>query len=131
MKLTLIPVLDENNNFLGVITMQNMVQHFSKLTMADNPGGIIILELNINDYSLSEIAQIVESNDTKVLSLYICSHPDSTKMDVTLKVNKTDIAGVLQTFNRYDYTVKASYSADDLTNDLKDRFLSFMNYLNM
>ncbi|MCK4408396.1 MAG: CBS domain-containing protein, partial [Bacteroidales bacterium] len=86
---------------------------------------------NNNDYSLTEIAQIVESNGAKVLSLYVTSHPDSTKIEVTLKINKIDILPVLQTFNRYNYIVKASYSEKENLDDLRERFESLMNYLNI
>jgi hypothetical protein len=112
--------------------MNSLSRHLAEMTSVINPGGIIVLEINANDYNLSEIARIVESNDAKVLSLYITSHPDSTKMDVALKINRIDIGPVLQTFFRYNYLVKASWSNEDTYNDdLRDRFDSLMNYLNV
>ena len=92
---------------------------------------IIVLEINDKDYLLTEIAQIVESNDAKVLSMYITSHPDSTKFEVTLKINKMDVGSILQTFNRYDYIISASFTEDTYTDNLQDRFDSLMNYLNI
>lgn len=130
-KLTLVPVLDNNNKYLGSITLNILVKNFSKIAAINNPGGIIVLDINNNDYSLTEIAQIVESNSAKVLSLYVTSHPDSTKIEVTLKINKIDILPVLQTFNRYNYIVKASYSEKEDLDDLRERFESLMNYLNV
>jgi CBS domain-containing protein len=132
MKLTVLPVLNEKKQYIGVITLANLVQHLSDIAALDNPGGIIILEINEKDYSLSEIAQIVESNDAKVLSLYITSFPDSTKMEVTLKLSVIDLGAVVQTFNRYNYTIKATYSDKEGYDDgLRDRFDSLMNYLNI
>lgn len=131
MRLTLLPVLDHNNNYLGAVTLADLVHKLSAITAVNNPGGVIILEVNQNDYSLSQIAQIVESNDAKVLSLYITSETDSTKLEITLKINKVDIRQVLQTFNRYDYAVKASYSNQHSAEDLKDRYDLLMKYLNM
>ena len=132
LKLSVLPVLDKENHYLGLITLTDLVQSFSKITAVDNPGAIIVLELNINDYSLSEISQIVESNDARVLSLYISSHKDSTKMEVTLKINKTDLLPIIQTFNRYDYIVSASYSEEAETNQFyQNRYDSFMRYLNI
>jgi len=131
LRLTLLPVLDRNNNYLGVITLSELVHKFSTLTSADNPGGIIILELNNNDYSLSEIAQIIESNDSKVLSLNVTSFPDSTKIEITIKLNKIDIKNVLQTFYRYNYTVTVSYSEEKFNDVINDRFDMLMNYLNI
>ncbi len=132
LKLTMLPVLDEKGHYLGMITMNSLCQHLAEMTSIINPGGIIVLEINNNDYNLSEIARIVESNDAKILSLYITSHPDSTKMDVALKINRIDIGPVLQTFFRYNYIVKASWSTEDAYNDdLRERFDSLMNYLNV
>ena len=131
LKLTLVPVLDNNNKYMGSITLNILVKNFSKIAAINNPGGIIVLDINNNDYSLTEIAQIVESNGAKVLSFYVTSHPDSTKIEVTLKINKIDILPVLQTFNRYNYIVKASYSEKENLDDLRERFESLMNYLNI
>lgn len=129
-KISLMPVLDSDENYLGVITMTELVQHFSSMSAVNNSGGIIILELNINDYMLSEIAHIVESNDSKILSSYITSHPDSTRLELTLKINNRDLSRVLAAFYRYNYTVTASYSDSDFEQDLKKRYDSLMNYLN-
>ena len=131
-KLTLLPVLNTKNHYLGVITLTDLVQRLSAITSLNNPGGIIVLEINQKDYLLTEIAGIVESNDAKILSLYITSHPDSMKLELTIKLNRVDIGAVLQTFYRYNYTVKASWSKEDSFSDgLQDRYDSLMNYLNI
>jgi len=129
--LSLVPVLDEKHNYLGVITLSNLVKQFSKISAFENPGGIIVIELNVNDYSISEIAQIVESNDAKVLSLYVSSHKDSTKLELTIKINKIDLTSILQTFYRYNYVIKASFSEKDDLDIIQERFDSLMNYLNI
>lgn len=131
LKLSLLPVIDINSQFLGVITLLDLVQNLSKIAAIQNPGGVIILEVNANDYSLSEISQIIESDDAKVLSLYIHSFPDSTKMEVVIKLNRIDIEPVLQTFNRYNYIVKASYAEQNNSDDLLNRYNLLMNYLNI
>ncbi len=131
-KLTLLPVLNTKNQYMGVISLTDLVQKLSAITSTKNPGGIIVLEVNQKDYLLTEIAGIVESNDSKILSLYVTSHPDSTKLEITIKVNRVDIGALLQTFSRYNYLVKASWSKEDSFSDgLQDRFDSLMNYLNI
>lgn len=130
-QITLIPVLDQNSNYFGCITLQKLLGNFAGIISVNNPGSIIILELSYNDYSLSEIAQIVESNDAKVLSLFITSFPDSTKIELTLKLNIMNVAPVIQTFNRYDYFVKASYNEDTEIDDLKQRYDSLMKFLDI
>jgi len=131
LKVSLIPVIDHKNNYLGVITLRKLLDEIAATTAIHNPGGIIVLEINANDYSLSEIAQIVESNDTRILSLYITSHEDSTQMDVTLKLNRMDIAALLQTFNRYNYNVKVILVEQEINDDLQDRYDSLMKYLSI
>lgn len=132
LKLTVIPVLDEKNNYLGLITQADLLYYFADLLAVKNLGGIIVLELNQNDYSLSQIAQIVESNAAKILGLYVSSPNDTMKMDVTLKINRTDLSAVLQTFTRYNYTIKASYLDDNTMDSLyNDRYDQFMRYLSI
>jgi acetoin utilization protein AcuB len=131
MKLTVVPVLDNDQHYLGLISLSSILKQFGLLAATNEPGGIIVLEMNTNDYSLSQIAQIVEGNDGKILSCYVNSLSDTTKIEVTLKVNKEDIAGILQTFYRYNYTVKASFNQSRFSDDMKNRFDSFMNYINI
>lgn len=131
-KLTLVPVLDNENNYLGCITLLGLAQHFAKITSINEPGSIIVIEVNSIDYSLSEISRIVESNDAKILSSYITSHDDSIKFEVTIKVNKVDVTSIIQTFNRYNYIITATFSEESNLDDMiNDRYKSLMNYLNM
>jgi len=131
LELTLLPVVDAKENYLGVISKKKLIEEFSEITAVKSSGAILVLEISVNDYSLSEIAQIVESNDTKILSTYITSHPDSTKMDVTIKLNRNDISPVLQTFNRYNYIVKGIYAEPEVSDDLNERFDALMKYLSI
>lgn len=130
-KVSAVAVLDEQNNYTGVITADSILFKISQMPFVHEPGGIIVLEINIRDYSLSQIAQIVEGNDAKILNMYITPHHDSTKMEVTLKINKDDLSSVLQTFSRYNYTVKATFHQSRLYDDLKKRFDEFMHFLNI
>ncbi len=130
-KLTLIPVVDEKNHYLGSITLQCLTKYFARLAAVDNPGGIIVLEMGIRDFVLSEIARIVESNDAIILSLYVMNLPDSTKMQVTIKVNKMDIAPIIATFNRFNYDIKASFFQKEYDQTLNDRYDSLMRFLDI
>lgn len=131
LKLTLLPVLDDKNHYLGVITQGILIDEISNITSIQNPGATLVLEVSSNNYSLSEIAQIVESNDAKILSCFITSRPDSTEMDVTIRINRMDFYPILQTFNRYNYVVKASYGESNYYEDLQERYDMLMNYLNV
>ncbi|MGE5424906.1 MAG: CBS domain-containing protein [Syntrophothermus sp.] len=129
--LTLLPVLDEKDRYRGAIIENSLITSLANITAVNNPGGIIVLEMSEKNYLLTEIAQIVESNDAKILSLYLTSDPDSTKLEVTLKLNRIDISSVIQTFTRYGYTIQASYPEDTYNDGLQDRFDALMNYLNI
>ena len=132
LKLSVGPVLDNKNHYKGVITTNDLIRHIAGISSMDQPGGIIVLEMVDRDYSLTQIAQIVESNNIKVLSMYITSPAESTGLEVTLKVSTTDIMALIRTFERYNYDVKTWVT----TNDSIDRFYSerfdlLMKYLNM
>ncbi len=128
----LLPVLDEKGSYLGCISIHNLIKHIGSFTAVSNPGAVILLELNQNDYVLSQIAQIVESNDAKILSLYVTSDKNSTKLEVTIKISAMEVQAILQAFNRYNYIIKATYTEDEeMYNDLRDRYDSLMKYLNI
>ena len=131
LKLSVLPVLNEQQHYVGLIPITALSNQFATLAATREPGGIIVLEMNVHDYSLLQIAQIIEGNDSKILSCYVNNLPDSTRIEVTLKVNRDDLSGILQTFQRYNYTVKASFHMARHADDIKNRFDSFMNYLNV
>lgn len=130
-KLTTLPVIDEKGLYLGVITLADLVEKMAATAAVSNPGGILVLELNANDYSLVEISRIIEENDTKILSLYVSSPADSTRLELTLKLNRIDIQPVIQSFIRHDYTIKASFFESDYFDNLRERYDLLMTYLNV
>jgi acetoin utilization protein AcuB len=132
LKLTVVPVLDEKLHYKGVITTTDLVRYLAGISSMEQPGGIIVLELIERDYSLSQIAQIVEGNNVKVLSMYITSPPDSTRLEVTIKLNTNDLISVIRTFERYNYEVKTWVTSDDeMDRFYSERFDLLMKYLNM
>jgi CBS domain-containing protein len=132
MKLSIVPVLDEKSHFKGVILVSDIVGYLAGISGLDLPGGIIVLELLERDYSLSKISQIVESNNARILSSYITSPSESTRLEITLKVNTVSLGSIIRTFERYGYEVKTWVSEDDsLDRFYSDRFDSFMKYLDI
>ncbi|MDP4222496.1 MAG: CBS domain-containing protein [Bacteroidota bacterium] len=132
LKLTVVPVLDEKMHYKGVITTSDLVRYLAGISSMDQQGGIIVLEMTERDYSLSQIAQIIEGNNVKVLSMYITSPPDSTRLEVTVKVNSNDLASIIRTFERYNYDVKTWVTSDDnMDRFYSERFDLLMKYLNM
>jgi acetoin utilization protein AcuB len=132
LKLSVVPVLDNNNHYKGVITISDLIRHLAGISSIDQPGGIIVIELIERDYSLSQIAQIIESNNIRILSTYITSSPESTKLEVTIKVNTGDLVSVIRTFERYNYEVKTWVTTNDSMDQFySERFDLLMKYLNI
>lgn len=129
--LTVVPVLNPNKNYLGVITINAMNTYFAELTAVTEPGAIIVLEISNRNNSLAHMAQIIESDNAQILSSYMRSFPDSTRVEITLKINKQDISSITSTFLRYNYDIKAVFSQNDRPDDTMDRYDSLMNYLNL
>lgn len=131
MKLTLLPVVDQWNSYIGVITLPSLIKYITMNASILNPGGLIVLEVAENDYSMAEISQIVESNNARIIGAFFTTHPDSTVIDITLKINDIDLNPVIQTFERYNYTIKATFAEKDDLDELKDRYDSLMNFLSI
>jgi len=130
-QLTVVPVLDNKKNYLGMISINAMNKYFAALTAVEEPGGIIVLEINNKNNSLAHMSQIVESDNAQILSSYVRTFPDSTRIEVTLKVNKLDISAIIATFLRYEYTIKATFNHTENKDTSMDRYDSLMNYLNL
>lgn len=129
-KLSIVPVLDNMKNYIGMVSVNTMTEYMATLMSVKEPGGIIVLEIDNRSNSLAHIAQIVESNNAQILSSYIQSFPDSTRLEITLKLNRTDISAIIASFLRYDYQIKATFN--DIKNDSgQDRYDQLMNYLNI
>lgn len=127
--LTVVPVLDPMGMFLGTITEHQALKKFAEVGNIHEPGSIVVLELNVVDYSLFDIARIVEGNDGRILSVHGHTLPDSSRMEVTLKINLEDVSGILQAFERHDYFVKTTYQGSKFKEDLRDRYEGLMRYL--
>lgn len=130
-KISVVPVLDRNERYLGCTSIHQLMNLISNTGGIKEQGGIIVLEMNKVDYSMAQIAQIVESNNAKILSSYVLSLPDSTRIEVTLKINEIDLERILRTFVRYDYIIKASYQKSEFEDDLRNRFDALMNFMNL
>ena len=128
--LSIIPVLNEKNDYLGAITNRRLLYTIAKSTAIQSIGGVIVLKIKHNDYHMSEIARIIESNNAKILSSYITSESEMEYIEVTIKLNKVNITSIVKDFERFDYIITASYNKVDQTIDLTDRYESLMRFLN-
>lgn len=130
--LSVVPVLDRKGNYKGSLTLPDILKGLDTLLCAEQVGGIIVLEVNRLDYSMAEIAQIIEYNEVRLLSCYTSGNNDSKQVNITLKVNTLYIEPVLDTFIRYGYTIKNSFvTGEEAEDSLRERYGLLMKYLSM
>jgi acetoin utilization protein AcuB len=130
-RIDIVPVLNEKEEYEGIVTVNDLVQYFAEIKSVYTPGGIIILEIALKDYSMSQIAQLIEAEGAHILSAGVAPTDDSKVIELTLKIDKVDLSRILAALYRYNYKVIASYHQSEHAEDLKNRFDEFMNYLNI
>lgn len=126
-----VPVVDDENNYLGLISAESCLRAFATLNSVKEEGGILELEISQKDYSLSEIAKIAEENNANILCLYTHTNRGEGVTEITLKVNTTELTVLVAAFERYNYEVKSIYNDTEYTEDLQHRYDSLMRYLNV
>jgi acetoin utilization protein AcuB len=130
-RISVLPILDINEQYLGCTSVHQLMNCVANTASIKEVGGIVVLEMNRIDYSLAQIARIVESENAKILSSYIMSSSDSMKIEVTLKIAEVDLSRIIRSFERYDMVVKASFQRSTDENDMQFRYDALMNYLNI
>lgn len=126
----LVPVLDEKGRIEGYYDLTDVVSVFIDTPFFTEPGGIIVLAKGIKDYSFSEIAQIVESNNTKLIGGFITDSKNDV-IQITIKIASSNLNDILQTFRRYNYNVLFGNTDDQFLEDLKERSDYLDKYLNV
>jgi acetoin utilization protein AcuB len=127
-----VAVLDEEENYTGIITISDTITAFAQTYAVQNPGGILILSMHERDYSLAEISRLVESNDTKILSVFVnVDEHDPLKVKITLKFNRTDLSHIIATLERFNYKIVAQFHQSVIRETEKDRLDILLRYLNI
>ncbi|MFD2564125.1 CBS domain-containing protein [Aquimarina rubra] len=126
----IMPVLDDDNNYQGYFELGDIMNLFNETPFLSEPGNILIVEKGVLDYSFSEVSQIVESNNAKLLGLFI-SNMENDVTQITLKINDSDINNIVQTFRRYSYNIVSKHHEDSFLNNLKERSQYLEKYLNI
>jgi len=128
----LVAVLDENSEYLGVITVQDTITTFAQTAAVQAPGAILVLSMDARDYSLSEISRLIESENAKILGSTISEDSlDPAKLKLTLKINKTDLSHVVATLERFDYKIIARFQEPKVFDDSQERIDILMKYLDI
>lgn len=124
------PVLNEKNVYLGYYELKDIIGLFNETPFFYDAGGILVVEKGADDYSFSEISQIVESNNGKLLGAFV-SKSNNEIIEVTLKIGNTGLNNIIQTFRRYSYNIISGHEEDSYIESLKERSDYLNKYLNM
>ncbi len=129
--ISLVPVVNETRGLDGVITQNELIHTAGKFTGAEEPGGLIVLEMEKRNFSFGEISRLVETNDAYITQLNTAVDPATNMLLISLKVNKNEISDIVATFQRYDYGVRYYFGEESYENELKENYDLLMTYLRM
>lgn len=129
--ISVIPVVDDENNLNGSILATDLLAHVAQFLHLQEAGAMIVLEIDPQHYSFSEISKLIESNDAQVTQLNTSRNSQTGLMLVTIRLNKLEVSDIVATFQRYEYNVKYYSGEEQYTNELKSNYENLMNYLNI
>lgn len=129
--LTVAPVLNEKKEYLGCITPNEMAHCFAEVVAVEENGAFVILDVERYNYSLSQIASIVESNHGKILNVFLYQAPDSSRVYVNIKINTEDMSSIVLTFERFGYRIAHIFADYKQLRDTQDRYNALMAYINI
>ena len=129
--LSLLPVVDGENHYLGYLSAMELLQDIGRELSFTEAGSLIILRMSLRDYHLAQVAQIVESEDAKIIGLFLVNDAEPDYLQLVLKINQQDISRIIQSFQRYNYNIVAVYHQSIFDENMEDRYESFMKYINI
>lgn len=126
----IMPVLNAENNYIGYYQLIDIISLFNRMPFLSEPGGIVVIEKGHNDFSFSQISQIVESNNAKLLGAFI-SKTENDLSQITLKIGNIGLSTILQEFRRFGYTIISGHEDDTFLRTLRERSAYLDTYLNL
>ncbi len=129
--LSLLPVVDLKGNYLGYLSPLELIQDMGRQLTFTEPGSVLVLEIPTRDYQLSQIAQIVESEDARIIGFHLTTSEQTDLLHLSLKINQKDLGSIMKSFERYNYKISMVFHESLFDDKLADRYESFMNYLNV
>lgn len=127
-KLSVVPVV-EQKQLLGIVTYNDLLRNASEFMSLNEPGALIVLEMDSKSYSFSEINRIVESNDAQITQLNTFTDPETGMTQVTIRISKLEVSDIISSFQRYEYNVKYYFGEELFENELRTNYDNLMNYL--
>ncbi|MCB9342667.1 MAG: CBS domain-containing protein [Saprospiraceae bacterium] len=130
-RLTIMPVADAQGNYKGLVDQNELLRYFAQSASFSEPGAVIVLHMPRRDYSMSTIARIVEDENVKILSAFVTSKQDPDNLELTLKLDRSDLAAVISSLERHEYKVMETFGELERSDHIKDRYDALMHYLNL
>jgi len=127
--LSVVPIINEENDLVGAVSYNDLLKNASEFMSLKEPGGLIVLEMESNQYSFNEISKLVETNDAQITQLNTSNDAETGMMQVTIRINKPEVSDIVATFQRYEYNVKYYFGEELYANELRNNYDNLMNYL--
>ena len=127
--LSIVPVVTEESELVGTVAYNELLKFSSDFMSLSEPGGLIVLEMESNQYSFNDISKLVETNDAQITQLNTSNDAETGMMQVTIRINKPEVSDIVSTFQRYDYNVKYFFGEELYGNELRSNYDNLMNYL--
>lgn len=126
----IVPILNAEKRYIGYYELDDFLNIFKCTPFLHEEGVILVVSKNINDYSFSEISQIVESNNATLFGAFV-SKIENDVAQITLKLSLHDINNTLHSFRRYNYEILNEFEKDKYLEELNDRSNYLQKYLNI
>lgn len=130
-QLSVVPIINDENNLVGTISSQALFSALGDFSGSHEAGGIIVLEMERSQFSMSEISRIVEGNEASIMHLNTIIKPATGLMTVTLHINKKELSVIVASFERYDYEVVYYFGEEKFENEIHSNYRHLMNYLDI
>lgn len=130
-QLSLLPVVNTEGGYLGYVPAVELLQDLGRELSFNERGSVIVLKMDVRDYHLAQVSQIVESEDAKIIGLLLFNDTNPDLLNLVLKINQEDLSRIIQSFKRYNYSIDAVFHQSIFDENLADRYESFMKYINI
>jgi acetoin utilization protein AcuB len=127
--LSVVPVVTDENELVGTVAYNDLLKFSSEFMSLSEPGGLIVLEMENNQYSFNEISKLVETNNAQITQLNTNNDAETGLMQVTIRINKPEVSDIVATLQRYEYNVKYFFGEELYANELRSNYDNLMNYL--
>ena len=128
--LSLLPVISDEKKYVGYLSANEVVQDLGRDLTFSETGGVIVLKVPVRDYQLTQISQIVESEDARIMGIHMSNSTETDQLNICLKINQVDLSRIIKSFERYNYIIVEVFHQSIFDENVADRYESFMKYIN-